>query len=235
MHQWVIGALVALALAVGGAFYFTGSTQAQEDGKTAGEAVAADTAAPAETAPETTTAETSGDARLADRILGSADAPVTIIEYASLTCSHCSHFHKEIFDKLKEDYIDTGKVKFIFRDFPLDGTSLQASAVARCMPPERFYAFISILMKGQEQWSTLPDPLDSIVRYAKLGGLSEESARACANDAALQEGISNIRLKAQQEFEVTATPTFILNDGTGRVQGAMPIEAFAEEINKLTK
>jgi protein-disulfide isomerase len=146
-----------------------------------------------------------------DRILGKADAPVTIIEYASLTCPHCAAFEKDILPKIKSEWIDSGKAKLVFRDFPLDGSALKAALVARCAPPERFYGFIGILFAQQGSWGIAQDPVPGITRIAKLGGMSEDQVQACLKDDALQNKILAGRLEAEQKFQVESTPTFFIN------------------------
>src|SRR5438477_4608159 len=134
-----------------------------------------------------------------DRILGKPDAPVTIIEYASLTCPHCAAFEKEVLPQLKSEWIDTGKVKLVFRDFPLDASALKAAIVARCAPPERFYGFIGVLFAQQASWAAGADPIPGITRIAKLGGMSEDQVRACLKDDALQNKILAGRLAGEQQ------------------------------------
>ncbi|HEX3500285.1 MAG TPA: thioredoxin domain-containing protein [Stellaceae bacterium] len=146
-----------------------------------------------------------------DRILGKADAPVTIIEYASLTCPHCAAFEKEILPKIKTEWIDTGKAKLVFRDFPLDGSALKAAIVARCAPPERFYGFIGVLFAQQGTWGIAQDPVPGITRIAKLGGMSDDQVQACLKDDALQNKLLAGRLAAEQQYQVESTPTFFIN------------------------
>jgi protein-disulfide isomerase len=159
-----------------------------------------------------------------DRILGKPDAPVTIFEYASLTCPHCAAFEKEILPQIKTEWIDTGKAKLVFRDFPLDGSALKAAMVARCAPPERFYGFIDMLFTQQASWGTTADPVPSLGQLAKLGGMGEEQLQACLKDDALQNKILAGRLAAEKEFGVESTPTFFINGK--KVVGARPEEIF---------
>lgn len=170
---------------------------------------------------------------LKDHVLGKADAPVTIIEYASLTCGHCAQFQADILPKLKEKYIDTGKVKLIYRDYPLDGIALRAAAVARCMPEGSFHAYISLLFKNQEQWRSADDPVKPLAQFAKLGGLSSADAEACAASDKLMDAIAEGRLKADKLYQVQATPTFIFNEGQDKINGALPFEQFAAKIDAL--
>jgi protein-disulfide isomerase len=172
-------------------------------------------------------------AALPDRVLGKADAPVSIIEYASLTCSHCAHFHEETFPKLKEKYIDTGKVKLILRDYPNSPPALRAAAIARCLPESSYYAYMSTLFKSQNDWAQSDDPIKSLLQYAKLGGLSSEDAEACANSTKLMDAITANMLKADQYYMVAATPTFVFNEGKDKIAGAVPFEQFAAKIEAL--
>jgi protein-disulfide isomerase len=157
-----------------------------------------------------------------DRILGKADAPVTIFEYASLTCPHCADFEKEVLPKIKADWIDTGKAKLVFRDFPLDGSALKAAMVARCAPPERFYGFIDVLFAQQRSWAVGGDPTAVLERLAKLGGMSPDKFDACMKDDALQNKILAGRLTAANDYKVESTPTFFINGKT--VVGVLPDE-----------
>src|SRR4051794_20985816 len=146
-----------------------------------------------------------------DRVLGKADAPVTIIEYASLTCPHCAAFEKDILPRIKSEWIDTGKAKLVFRDFPLDGSALKAAIVARCAPPERFYGFIGVLFAQQGSWGLAQDPVPGISRIAKLGGMGEDQVQACLKNDALQNKVLAGRLAAEQQYQVESTPTFFIN------------------------
>ncbi|WP_448189131.1 DsbA family protein [Azospirillum sp. sgz301742] len=172
---------------------------------------------------------------LTDRVLGDPKAPVTIVEYASLTCPHCARFEAETLPKIKEKYIDTGKAKLVFRDFPFDQWALRASMLARCAPQERYYPLLDVLFKGQQQWSSAKDPAAALTQIGKLAGISEDTIKACWNDQKLADGILNIRLEAQNKDKIESTPTFVLNDGAARIEGAQPFEAFAAAIDKLAK
>ena len=112
-----------------------------------------------------------------DRILGNPDAPITIIEYASLTCPHCAHFTNEVLPELKKKWIDTGKAKLVLRDYPLDEPALRAAMIARCAPPDRFYAYTDMFFGAQDKWVTARDYRDALARLVKLGGMSREEER----------------------------------------------------------
>ncbi len=172
-------------------------------------------------------------APLPARVLGKADAPVTVEDFSSLTCPHCGDFYVHTMPELKKKYIDTGKVRFILRDFPLDGLSLKATAIAHCMPEEQYYPFIAILYENQKAWALAPDPEKVLIQYAKLGGLGDDKAKACLNDTALQERIVAERQRATDTFNIQATPTFILNNGAARIDGARPMDDFAAAIDRL--
>ena len=146
-----------------------------------------------------------------DRVLGQADAPITIIEYASLTCPHCAAFDRETLPKIKQNWIDTGKAKLVYRDFPLDGWALRAAMVARCAPPDRFFGFIDALFQGQNTWARASDPEQALGRLAKLGGISEDKFQACMKDEKLADAVAASRVVAEKEYGVESTPTFFIN------------------------
>ena len=177
----------------------------------------------------------STEAAVADRILGDPAAPVTLLDFSSLTCPHCADFHKETLPRLKEKYIDTGKVRLVFRDFPLDRNALHGAMLARCADPKRYYGFLDVLFKSQGQWGRAADPLKALAQIGALGGVAQADFDACMANKALEEALLQRTLEAQKKYQVQSTPTFILNDGAARVDGAQPIEKFEEAIEKLLK
>jgi protein-disulfide isomerase len=164
-----------------------------------------------------------------DRILGKADAPITIIEYASLTCPHCAHFDVAVLPKLKEKWIDTGKAKLILRDYPLDEPALRAAMVARCAPADRFYPLIDTFFAQQEQWVTSRDYRAALEKLVKLGGMSEKEFKACISDKKLEDQVAQSRLTASQQLGVDATPTFFINGK--KFDGAPTVEAFDQALS----
>jgi protein-disulfide isomerase len=170
-------------------------------------------------------------AELGELVLGDPNAPVTVIEYASLSCDHCGAFHRETLPKFKERYIDTGKVKLVFRDFPLEQNALRAAMIARCAGPERRAIFVDVFFKEQESWSHARNPLAAIKQLAKLGGMGEQAIEACLSDKALEEGILSARLEGQQKYGVSSTPTFIVNGKA--YSGNRSIDEFAAIIDPL--
>ena len=146
-----------------------------------------------------------------DMAIGDAAAPITIIEYASMTCPHCASFHADTLPALTRDYLDTGKARLVFRDFPLDGLALAAAQLARCAGEARYFAFIDVLFREQQTWATAPDPVAALGRIARLGGLSAERFTACLDDSDLTRGIVERRAAAVDEYEIQSTPSFIIN------------------------
>lgn len=153
-----------------------------------------------------------------DRVLGDSDAPVTIIEYSSLTCSHCAAFHQDTLPQIKETWIDEGKAKLVYRHFPLDGLALRAAAVANCIEGERHFSFLDILFKSQRRWAKASDPIKAIGQMARLAGLSKDKFETCVNDQAEMDRILARRQDGAQTYGVQSTPTLIINGQ--KVEGA---------------
>lgn len=176
------------------------------------------------------------DEALKDSAVGDPNAPVTLIEYSSLACPHCAHFHKNTLPEITKNYIDTGKVKFIVRDFPIGGPAYAAAMMARCVKPERRTKFIDVLFENQDMWTKAEDPKSALARIGKLGGLSQEDFDRCTSDKALFEGIQKLQLEAQSEYDVNATPTFIVmsskNSDVEKISGSQPYDVFKEAFDK---
>jgi protein-disulfide isomerase len=147
---------------------------------------------------------------LDDIAMGSATAPVTIIEYASMTCPHCAAFEAQVFPKLKEKYIDTGKVRFILREFPLDGLAAAAFMLARCAGPEKYYPLVETLFAQQAKWA-VRNPIEPLMAIAKQAGFTQQTFEACINDKDQLTKMQQVRDRAAQSFKVKATPTFFIN------------------------
>ncbi|MER2520576.1 MAG: DsbA family protein [Bdellovibrionales bacterium] len=184
--------------------------------------------------PKTPADAPAAAAGVPERVLGKANAPVTLEEFASLTCSHCADFYTHTLPELEKRYVDTGKVKIIFRDFPLDGTGLKAAAIARCMPAEQYYPFIATLYKNLMAWSMSPNPEEVLAQYAKLGGLSADKAKSCLSDNAMFDAIIAVRNKATEAYGIEATPVFILNGGVEKIQGAKSLDEFVAAIERVS-
>ena len=151
---------------------------------------------------------------LSDRISGKADAPVTIIEYASKTCPHCANFHTGTLPALKKEFIDTGKVKLIYRDFPLDGLALAAAMMARCAPKERYFPIVDIMYRTQQNWSRAADPNAALAQIGLLSGISKETIQACISSKDVHAGVMKIRGDGDKQYKVASTPTIIINGET---------------------
>jgi protein-disulfide isomerase len=169
---------------------------------------------------------------LDDIVMGSPTAPVTMIEYASMTCPHCAHFATEVFPKLKEKYIDTGKVKYIMREYPLDGLAAAGFMLARCAGPDKYYPMIETLFAEQRKWA-VKDALPPLLTIAKQAGFTDESFKACLNDKELLDKIDQVRKRGQQKFKVEATPTFYINGE--RYSGALTMEEIDKDVAPLIR
>lgn len=148
---------------------------------------------------------------LAEGGLGSDKAPVTVVEFASLTCPHCAAFHNDTFEAFKKKYVEAGKVYFVYRDFPFDQPGLRAAMMARCAGPERYFGFLEVLFKAQESWAAARDPQAELAKIGRLGGMGKEDFDACMGNKALMDGILKTELEAQDKLKVDSTPTFIVN------------------------
>ncbi|WP_363349847.1 DsbA family protein [Methylocystis echinoides] len=147
---------------------------------------------------------------LPDIVEGDANAPVTIVEYASMTCSHCAAFHRDVYPTLKKNYIDTGKVKFILREFPLDPLATAAFMLAREMGEKRD-AMVDLLFAQQKNWAFVDQPLDGLANVLKQAGLGQEKFEAVLKDQDLYKKITDVRARAAEKFGVNSTPTFFVN------------------------
>ncbi len=185
----------------------------------------------AQAPPATAEAAKLLEAGPADRVLGKREAPITIVEYASLTCPHCRHFEVEVLPQIKQKWIDSGKVKLILRDFPLDEPGLRAAMVARCAPPERFHALIGTFFQTQEQWATAPDYRAALEKLAKLGGVSSKDFAACVSDKAAENRVIESRFVAAKQLGVDSTPTFFINGS--KFTGNPTFEAFDQLLTNL--
>lgn len=164
---------------------------------------------------------------LEDISLGNADAPFVIVEYASMTCPHCAAFYNEVFPQVKEKYIDTGKARFIFREFPLDALAARASMLARCAGEDRFYPMLDGLFETQETWAVPEEGKEKLALIARQAGFSQDAYEKCVNDTELFDKIVAARKKAHEEFGVNATPTFFVN---GKRLKGVGIDAFDAAI-----
>jgi protein-disulfide isomerase len=196
-----LAGLAAVALAVVGYFVFLGNSSGNSDATTqSGERYAI------QVTPD-------------DRTMGSPKAPLTLLEYAAPSCPHCAHFDKDFFPQLKQQYIDTGKVFYIFRVFPLGDADLAAESIARCVPADNYFSFIDLLFRNQDKWdpeNQVSDVRAGLVQVGRIAGMSDDQVNACmSNQAALQKA-AKIGEEANTKYGVSTTPTFIAN---GQVHG----------------
>jgi len=172
---------------------------------------------------------------LPDMVMGDANAPVTVIEYASMTCPHCAHFQETTFPELKKRYIDTGKVRYIFREFPLDNLAAAAFMLARCageLDSAKYYAMIDTMFAQQRTWA-VEKPIPPLMAIAKQAGFTEKSFDECIANQKLLNGIEDVRQRAIKVFEVDSTPTFFVNGK--RMVGALTIDELAKTIDPMLK
>ena len=167
-----------------------------------------------------------------DVILGSAKAPVTVIEYASMTCPHCAHFSETTFPELRKRYIDTGKVRFIFREFPLDALAAAGFMLARCAGKDKFMPIVETLFAKQADW-IVKEPVPALQGIAKQFGFTEDSFKECLANQKLLDGIQAVRDHAVEKLGVNSTPTFFINGK--KMVGALTIEQMAKEIDPYLK
>lgn len=168
---------------------------------------------------------------LKEKKIGTEEANIEIIEFASLTCGHCAKFHNEVFPKIKKEFIDTGKVSFIYQDFPLDKFALKASVIARCSGEKKFFSFLKVLYSKQKDWTRTEDPFRSLLKIAKLGGLKNDEIKVCVGNKSIEDGILKQRLNASKKFDIKATPTLYINGE--KYDGDLTFEALKLKINTL--
>ena len=170
-------------------------------------------------------------AAMSERVMGSADAPVVIREHSSFTCGHCGDFHKNVFDQIKTEYIDTGKVRLIFTDFPLNGPALHASMIARCLPQDRYFDFVDLLFKTQDKWAYETNYLTYLRQNSALAGLSNDEFDACLMNDELKQGVTNAMREAQQKYSINSTPTFVFNEDNVHT-GSRSFDFYKDVIEK---
>jgi protein-disulfide isomerase len=148
---------------------------------------------------------------LPDFAFGSPNAPITLIEYASLTCPHCAAFHNNVLPRLREKYIATGKVRLVLREFPLDNLAAAASMLGRCAGEGRAFALFAVLFARQNEWAFVEKPIPELFRFAKFADFTKTTFDACLKDQKLLDDIAAVRTRASRQFGVTVTPTFFVN------------------------
>jgi protein-disulfide isomerase len=216
----LIGVAAVAIVAAGGAGYYYWSQSTPKG------------APPRAGATEVSSADLLTPGPLGDQVLGAANAPVTIIEYASMTCPHCASFHETVYPEMKKKYIDTGKIRFIFREFPLDTLAMAGSMLARCAGKDKFFPLIETLFSQQKQWVT-QKPMQPLLGIARQAGFTEQSFKECLANPTVQQGIEEVRQRAAEKLNVQSTPTFFIN---GRLlRGALTMEELDKEMATYLK
>ena len=172
---------------------------------------------------------------LPDMAIGPADASVTITEYASMTCPHCANFNETVFPKIKSEYIDSGKIRYVFREFPLDIKAAAGSMLARCIAKDdapKYFAVIDLLFKQQSEW-VVKNTTETLIRIGKQAGLSQQQVEDCLKDQALLDKISADQKYANEVLKVNSTPTFFINGEM--IKGETSFEEFDKKIKALLK
>ncbi len=168
-----------------------------------------------------------------ETIYGDPAAPVTIVEYASLTCPHCAAFHAETLPDVKKQLLDTGKARLVFRDFPLDQLALRAAGLVRCAQPLQRPAMLTLLFRTQQTWARSQDPMAALEQIARAVGMSEAASQACFKDQAILDAVIAQRLEAEQKYKVASTPSFII--GGKLYAGGITAGEIAELVAKQSR
>ncbi|MBR0685111.1 DsbA family protein [Bradyrhizobium manausense] len=172
---------------------------------------------------------------LPDMALGPKDAAVTITEFASMTCPHCAAFNEQVFPKIKSEYIDTGKIRYVFREFPLDIKAAAGSMLSRCIAKDdapKYFAVTDMLFRQQNDW-VVKNTTETLTRIGKQAGLTQQQVEACLKDQALLDKIAADQKYASDVLKVDSTPTFFINGE--KIKGETSFEEFAKKINPLLK
>ena len=168
-----------------------------------------------------------------ERILGQSKAPIELIEYASLTCPHCAKFHNGPWVKIKKEYVDTGKAKLIYRDFPTDQLALAASMIARCAPKTRYFGIVKIMFETQDNWRNSQNPRQALANIGRIAGMSLETVNQCINSKVAYESVMRLREEGSKKFNIDSTPTLIVNGE--KIESGLKIEDYRKLFDKLLK
>ncbi|MBK8908150.1 MAG: DsbA family protein [Rhodospirillales bacterium] len=169
------------------------------------------------------------DDRLTPRSLGRDDAPVTLVEFSSLTCPHCASFHSETLPKIKDAYVTPGKVRYVYHDFPLDNLAMAAAMLSRCVDRERYFGFMETLFANQARWAGSRSPVQDLEKLSRLAGMSKETFDACLADQELLDGIRSAAQEAAEEYDIDSTPTFLVNGD--KITGAVDFATMQQRID----
>jgi len=192
----------------------------------------------APSAPPVAVAATSADAKAlleiqpSDHVMGDPKAPITMIEYASLTCPHCAHFNTTELPEIEKKWVQTGKVKLIYRDFPLDQVATQAAQLAECAGKDKYFAVIDMMFSGQGVWATAKDPIAELAKSLRIAGMGDAEVKACLANEAVATGVIN-DYRGGETLGVNSTPTIFVNGE--QFKGARSLDEFDALFTKLSK
>jgi protein-disulfide isomerase len=182
-----------------------------------------------------TAADVAKPVSLPDMALGPKEAPVTVVEFASMTCGHCANFNETVFPKIKSEFIDTGKIRYVFREFPLDIKAAAGSMLSRCIAKDdagKYFAVVDMLFKQQNEW-VMKNTAETLTRIGKQAGLSQQQVEECLKDQALLDKIAADQKFANEVLKVNSTPTFFINGEM--LRGEQTFEEFSKKITPLLK
>jgi protein-disulfide isomerase len=168
-----------------------------------------------------------------DHTLGKPDAPVVLVEYASMTCGHCAQFHNSILPELKKKHVDSGKVRFVYRDFPLDSVALQAAQIAECAGKERYFGVVDLIFQTQAQWTAAKEPIAELGKSLRIAGITEADIKSCLANDKIAGDIVAERKVGEDKLKISSTPTLFINGQ--RWTGARTVEALDEALTKAMK
>ncbi len=170
------------------------------------------------------------DGPMEEKSIGEANAPVTIVEYASMTCPHCARFHEATLPGIKEKYLDTGRARLIFREFAFDPRAEAGFMLVRCSG-DNYFAMVDVLFNQQDSWARAQDGKAALLKIARLAGFSQESFEACLTDQKLLDDVRAVKDRGANEFGVDSTPTFFINGS--KYSGAMSVDEMSAIIDSL--
>ena len=170
--------------------------------------------------------------RPGDHVLGDPKAPITVIEYASFTCPHCAHFAMAVLPEIKKKWVDTGKVKLIYRDFPLDQTAVKAAQLAECAGNDKYFGVIDMIFSTQAKWAVAADPIADLAKSLRIAGMREAEVKACLANDSVQNGVI-ADYRSGETLGVSSTPTLFINGE--QFKGARSVEELDAVFGKLAK
>lgn len=219
-----LAAVVVAVILIAGGFYWYASQQGKDVIPAATTAASqAESTTPA--APAASSSDLMVPGPLGEQALGDPKAPNTVIEYASMTCSHCQRWHADVYPAFKAKYVDTGKVYFIFREYPLDPLAKAAIVEARCAPADRYFPLVDLMFDHQDEWAFVQEPVTALQNLLKQAGIGEAAFMDCLKNQTVLDGVNWVHDRAEKQFGVNSTPTFFVN-GKMMEPGEHPLAEF---------